>query len=128
MIPGKEILMFESLNKATVRTVKEGINTDDMDFVALYDKKRGLWPEAVGRELPVDGFFFTESKKYRKQVVVITLGYKVNLPKRYVETFEEIRDNKDMLEAVLAGKLKLTNIKEIDSANGKTAAFTLADA
>lgn len=123
----KEVIMFEQLNKDVKKTVKDGINTESMDFVALYDKKRGLWPEVVGKEIPVDGFFFVDGK-YGKKTIVIGLGKKIELPKRYTETFLKIRDDKDMLQAVLDGKLKLTDIHEVESDNGKSAAFTLADA
>ncbi len=119
--------MFEQLNKDVKKTVKDGINTDSMEFVALYDKKRGLWPEVVGKEIPVEGFFFVDGK-YGKKTVVIGLGKKIELPKRYTDTFLKIRDDAQMLQAVLDGKLKLTDIKEVESDNGKTAAFKLTDA
>ena len=123
----KEVIMFEQLNKDVKKTVKDGINTESMEFVALYDKKRGLWSEVAGKEIPVDGFFFVDGK-YGKKTIVIGLGKKIELPKRYTETFLKIRDDKDMLQAVLDGKLKLTDIHEVESDNGKSAAFTLADA
>lgn len=106
---------FESLNKSGKRTIKEGIDTEKMTFVPLKDY--------IGKEITVDGFFFTDKGKYGKQVVVIADGKKVNIPKRYVEQFEQIRDDKEALDAVLAGKLALTDIEEIDSKNGKTVAF-----
>ena len=123
----KEVIMFEQLNKDVKKTVKDGINTDSMEFVALYDKKRGLWPEVVGKEIPVEGFFFVDGK-FGKKTVVIGLGKKIELPKRYTDTFLKIRDDAQMLQAVLDGKLKLTDIKEVESDNGKTAAFKLTDA
>lgn len=119
--------MFEQLNKDVKKTVKDGINTESMEFVALYNKKRGLCPEVAGKEIPVDGFFFVDGK-YGKKTIVIGLGKKIELPKRYTETFLKIRDDKDMLQAVLDGKLKLTDIHEVESDNGKSAAFTLTDA
>lgn len=121
-----EINMFEQLNKEVKQTVKDGIKTDEMEFVALYDKKRGLWPEIIGKEIPVDGFFFVDGK-YGKKTVVVGLGKKIELPKRYTDTFLKIRDDKEMLQAVLDGKLKLTDIHEVESDNGKSAAFKLTD-
>lgn len=105
---------FGSLNKTSVHTVREGIKSDDMKFAPLKD--------FVGKTLSVDGFFFTDGK-YGKQVVVIADGFKINIPKRYVEEFEQIRDNKEALDSMMAGDLILTDIEEFDSKNGKTVAF-----
>jgi len=106
--------MFETLNKNSVRTVKEGIDTDKMDFVPLKD--------FIGKTVKVDGFFFTKSK-YGEQVVVIGEGSKINIPKRYTVDFKAIRDDATMLQGVLDGRLTLANIRELDSENGKTVAF-----
>ena len=106
---------FESLNKSGKRTIKEGIDTEKMTFVPLKDY--------IGKELKLDGFFFTDKGKYGKQVVVIADGKKVNIPKRYVEQFEAICDNKEALDDLIAGHVALTDIEEIDSKNGKTVAF-----
>ena len=57
---------FESLNKSGKRTIKEGIDTEKMSFVPLKDY--------IGKELKLDGFFFTDKGKYGKQVVVIADG------------------------------------------------------
>ena len=107
--------MFEDLNKnESIKTVKDGIDTEKMEFVSI--------KEFVGKTIKVDGFFFTKSK-YGEQVVVVGEGSLINIPKRYVEQFKAIRDNKEKLEAVLAGKLTLGNITAIDSKNGKTIVF-----
>ena len=107
--------MFEDLNKnESIKTVRDGIETDGMKFVPLKD--------FLGKSIKVDGFFFTKSK-YGEQVVVVGEGSLINIPKRYVEQFKAIRDNKEKLEAVLAGKLSLGNITAIDSKNGKTVIF-----
>ena len=110
--------MFAEMNKVMKRTVKEGINTDDMKFKPLKD--------FAGQTVTVDGFFFTEGK-YGTQVVVIGNGAKINMPKRYTEDFLAIRDDDAKLQAVLAGKLALGNIHEGDSANGKTTYFDYVD-
>ena len=106
---------FESLNKGSKSTIKDGINTKEMSFVSL--------KEYVGKDIKPDGFFFTDKGKYGRQVVVVADGKKINIPKRYVETFEGIRDNADALEAFLGGSVILTNIRAIDSDNGKTVCF-----
>ena len=112
--------MFNELNKSHARTVKEGVDTDAMEFAGL--------KEFVGKTIKVDGFFFTTSGKYGKQVVVVGNGYKINMPKRAVETFESIAANEFMLKAVLDGKLELINITPVTAKNGNdTVAYELHD-
>lgn len=110
--------MFKEMNTTYRRTVREGINTDDMTFAPLRD--------FCGKQLKVDGFFFTDGK-FGKQVVVVANGWLVNMPKRAVEVFETIEKDDDMLQAVLNGHLLITDIKPLDSKNGTTTAYTLAD-
>ena len=111
---------FSNLNKGTKKTIKDGINLDNMgDFQPLKN--------FIGKEIPVDGFFFTKSK-FGEQVVLVGLGSKINLPKRYTEEFKQIRDNDEALSDIIAGHLKLVNIREIDSTNGKTVTFDYANA
>lgn len=110
---------FGSLNKESKKTVRDGIDSTKWEFKPLKD--------FVGKDILVNGFFFTEGK-YGKQVVVIADDVKINIPKRYTEDFEKIRDNDDARNAMLEGHLKLTDIKNIDSQNGKTVAFTFATA
>ena len=100
------------------RTVRDGIETDKMDFLPIKN--------FVGQEILVDGFFFTEGR-YGKQVVVVGNGYKINLPSRSTEVFQEIANDSDQLKAVLSGHLKLTNIKMKDTRNGTTTVFDFAD-
>lgn len=110
--------MFESLNKYR-KTVQEGIDTSKMDFKPLKD--------FCGKKISVNGFFFTEGK-YGKQVVVVGSGYLINMPARAVEQFEEIESKEEMLNAVLNGKLELTDIRMVETKNGTTTAYELADA
>lgn len=105
---------FEDLNTNSKKTIKEGITLDGMDFVSL--------KEFIGKEIPVDGFFFTDGK-YGKQPVIVGCGKKVNVPKRFLDDWIRIRDDKDALEQVISGKLKLVNIREIDAKNGKTVTY-----
>ena len=111
--------MFEQFNKSFKKTVRDEINTETMEFKALKD--------FAGQTVKVDGFFFTESKKYGKQTVVVGNGAKINIPKRYTENFEQIRDDDAMLNAVLTGHLTLTDIHEGDSSNGRTTYFTFTE-
>ena len=108
---------FGSLNRRS--TVREGINTQDMEFKPLKD--------FCGGEIKCDGFFFTDGK-YGKQVVVVGNGYLVNMPTRAVEQFESIAQNSEALEEVLKGHLVLKDIKLIDTRNGQTTAYNLANA
>lgn len=109
---------FEALNKSK-KTVRDEIKTEGMNFVPLKD--------FIGKEIHVDGFFFSEGK-YGKQAVVVGEGCKINLPKRYTKDWEKIRDNNEALEAVLAGKLILTDIKPVESDNGKSVAYSFKNA
>lgn len=110
---------FANLNKDGKKTVRDGIDSQKWEFKPLKD--------FVGKEILVNGFFFTDGK-YGKQVVVIAEDVKVNIPKRYTEQFEQIRDNDEARNDMLAGHLKLTDIENIDSQNGKTTAFKFARA
>ena len=110
--------MFKEMNKLSKKTVRDGINTEEMSFKALKD--------FTGQKIIVDGFFFTEGK-YGKQVVVVGNGAKINIPKRHTPDFEAIRDDDAKLSAVLAGKMALTNIHEGDSSNGRTTYFDFDD-
>lgn len=110
--------MFGELNKGK-RTVREGINTKELAFVPLADY--------IGQTIKVDGYFFTNSK-YGKQVVVVGCRSNINMPKRAVQVFEAIDANPEMVAAVLAGKLGITDIKLYHSDNGNdTISFVLAD-
>lgn len=108
---------FDNLN--TKSTVMVGVDTQDMVFRPLKD--------FCGEIIKCQGFFFTEGK-YGKQVVVVGNGFLVNMPNRAVKQFEEIANTKEALDAVLNGKLVLKNIKMINTRNGMTTAYTLANA
>ena len=106
---------FESFNKGSKSTIREGIKTEEMSFVSL--------KEYVGKEIKPDGFFFTDKGKYGRQVVVVADGVKINIPKRFVQLFEQIRDNDEALADFLGGHVILTNIRKIDAKEGSTVTF-----
>ena len=110
--------MFENLNNTSVSTIKEGVQLEKMEFKKLRD--------FLNMELLVDGFFISKGQ-YGEQVTVIANGYKINMPKRAVEQFKTIRDDKDMLNAVLTGHLKLTDIKTMPTKSGITVSYKLTD-
>ena len=107
--------MFNELNTQHVATVKEGIDTDSMEFKPLADFE--------GQTVKVDGFFFTRSKKYNvDQVVVVGNGYKINMPARAVDVFKSIRDNENMLKVKTEeGRNKIIEVIDMvfDESNNK---------
>lgn len=112
--------MFKELN--SVRTIKEGIKLEDLQFRKLKD--------FAGKTLYVDGFFFTNGD-YGKQLVVIARddmgAWKVNMPKRAIDQFEGIKADKEQLKAVLEGHLKIVDIREEKLGRGITTLYTLDD-
>ena len=109
--------MFEKLN--TFRsTIREGIDTSNMEFAKL--------SEFVGHEFVVDGFFFNDGK-FGKQVVIVGEGFLINMPERAVEVFEKVEADEEMLKAMLAGKMGITDIKPIDTKSGESTAYTFFD-
>ena len=108
--------MFKELNSK--RTIVEGIELDKLPFIKL--------KELAGKNVIVKGFFFTDGG-YGRQVVIVTDNAKVNMPARAVEKFEMIRNDDNMLKAVLEGHLMITGIEEKPTKKGKTVLFELAD-
>ena len=100
---------FSSLNSASKKTVRDGISTKDLPEAHLSDY--------VGKDIIVDGFFINSGKK-GDWVVVITDGKKVSMPSQYTDQFKAIRDNAEALADVMAGKLKLTNIRPYETKAG----------
>lgn len=111
--------MFNEKNNKYAKTVREGVDTKNMSFAPLKD--------FVGRDIIVDGFFFTDGK-YGKQCVVVSRdGVLVNMPKRYSAEFEDFAKNEEELNAILDGHLALANVRMIDTKNGTTVCFDYKD-
>lgn len=110
-------MSFAKLNKAA-KTVAEGINTKEMSYTKL--------KEHVGETLILRGFFFTQGK-FGKELVCVTDETLINMPKRYVGTFEAIQADTELLTALLAGKCAITNIHMGDTNNGTTVFFDFDD-
>ena len=108
--------MFTELNSK--RTIKEGLDLQAMPFIKL--------KEMVGKEIKVEGFFFTDGG-YGRQVVVVGNGAKINMPSRAVSLFEDIKASPELTKAVLEGHLKLINVREAQTKKGSTVLFELAD-
>ena len=112
----KEKKMFDKLNAR--RTVREGIDTDSMEFVKLQ--------EYLGQTIKADGFFFTDGK-FGEQVVVVANGTLVNMPQRAVKQFKAIEENEEMLHATLTGHLGIEVTKMVKTKNGETVSYKLVD-
>lgn len=111
--------MFEQYNMQFKRTVKEGIETDNMEYRALKD--------FIGKTIVVDGYFFNDKGKFGRQLVLVGNGYLINMPTRCVETFEEIDKDDSKIEAILKGHLALVNIEMKVTTNGTTTIFDYKD-
>ena len=92
---------FENLNLR--RTVKEGIDTNEMEFRPLKDY-------------------------YGEQVVVVGETTLINMPKRAVEQFKQIASDEDAVKAVLDGHLIIDEIKMAETKNGTTTIYKLKNA
>ena len=110
--------MFKELNKNTSKTIKEGIELEKLEFIKL--------KELEGKDLILDGFFFTNGD-YGKQLVVVSTPYKVNMPARAIGQFEAIANDEEMLKALLDGKCKITNIRSGKAKRGNTTFYDLED-
>ena len=108
--------MFKELNSKS--TIQEGLDINSLPFVKLKD--------CEGETLKVKGFFFTNGD-YGKQVVVVTDSKKVNMPQRAVALFENIKNDQEMLDAVVEGHLMITGISPKKTKRGSTTDFTLED-
>lgn len=111
--------MFERLNRNGSAVLPPDIKLEELEFVKL--------SRYVGKVIPVKGYFFTNGQ-FGKQVVVVGLGKKINMPARAVEQFEKISEDTELKEAVLTGGLQINNIQEIKTKNGtKTIVYELED-
>lgn len=111
--------LFEQLNQSGARTIMQGVDLGALPFKSI--------KEFIGQDIRVQGFFFTEGR-FGKQVVVVGNGAKINLPARYVKTFELVQDNPELLQGVLDGKMVLKNVRASNTRNGSTTAFDFATA
>ena len=108
--------MFKELNAK--RTIREGIDLSELPFCKL--------AEFEGKEIAVDGYFFTDGD-YGRQVVVVGEGKKINMPNKAVRMFEDIDRDPEMIKAILDGHLKITEIAPFKSKRGLTTSFLLDD-
>ena len=111
-------MSFASLNKAS--TVKPGIDTTGMEYEPLSN--------FIGKDLHVDGFYFSDKGKYGRSVAVIADGHLINFPNWSVPQFEKLAADDDLLAAMMKGHCLITNIASKDTGKGHaTTIFTFAD-
>ena len=101
--------------------LRAGVEIDGYEFVKLENYI------GEGSIINVDGYFFTNGK-YGKQVVVVGNGAKINMPKYATKYFERIDEDEEAKEHVMAGDLVIVDICELETRNGNTVGFKLADA
>ncbi len=101
------------------QVLREGIDLDKLDFHQLN--------EFIGGMIHVDGYFFTKGK-YGRQVVVVGNDAKINMPGWAVDRFDKIDENEEAKKRILDGQLVIVDIEELETSNGITTNFKLADA
>lgn len=122
---------FESMNNARQNTMCKGVNSRELgDIKNLKD--------FVGCVILCDGFFFSHSKKFNNDQVVIAgtvlakdeaghwqkVGqYLMNTPGRTYDEFQKIMESEEALEAVLRGELCLTDIQMVETKSGTTVIY-----
>ena len=114
------------LNTGRKQTVKEGIETSEIEYMSAADYA-GTKPK-----YPVHlAGFFLKNGDYGEQVTIIVDDPKqgvlgVNIPKRYAELFKELSDEE--IEAVKAGDLMISKIEtNVKTPKGKTTVIEFAD-
>lgn len=79
------------------KAIDWGVNTDGWQFKKVAE----LIPNEV---YPVKGCFITGDNGYGEGAVLISNGYLVNIPPRYVEIVREIMNSADDIEQIKSGK------------------------
>lgn len=116
--------MFSDFNSRNTAVLPEELDLSVLEFVKLGDLE--------GQEFKLGGFFFSHGK-YGEGVSIYAKtqdyqgGVKINLPKRYVDTFKNILNTKGAKEAILNGHVLITNIKSYEGKNGRTVGFDFKD-
>ena len=85
------------LSRHNTQVLDWGINTDDYEYHALKELEEG-------KSYPLRGCFVSKDHGYGEGAVLITDGFFVNIPQRYVSTIEEIRKNEDDITQIMEGR------------------------
>lgn len=107
-------------------TVREGIDTKEIGYISAAELA-DFAPEAF--PLPLAGFFIKDGD-YGKQVTVIAEAdtgiFGINLPKRYVEMFEDLTPEE--IEDIKEGKLAISGAEgDVKTPKGKTTMIEFSD-
>lgn len=112
-------MSFASLNKGG--TMPNGVDTTGLEYEPLSN--------FIGKEIKVNGFYFSTKGKYGKSVAVLSEGHLINFPNWSVPYFEEIAASREMVADMFAGKCIIKNIESKDTGKGNpTTVFEFADA
>lgn len=112
--------LANKVNGSGRQTVAEGINTKELEYFKA--------KELIGSDrfpIRLKGFFTQTGNKYGESITVVTDGFGINLPKRYVEMFKSFNDEE--IEQLKAGCLAIAGISEFDGKNGKTVTIDFVD-
>ena len=108
------------LNSGRRRTMPEDLNLDDIQYVKAKDIAF-----SEGDPLVIRGFIIKDGD-YGKGLTLYTDDLGINVPKRYVEMFEDMSDAE--VADVLAGKLGISSIEAgIKTKQGVTVAIEFTD-
>lgn len=77
--------------------VKWNINSEGFDFVKLRDLEEGM-------DYPLYGCFISKDHGYGEGAVLISDGFNVNVPERYVDTVKSIMSDAEAISEINSGK------------------------
>ena len=101
---------FNALNNNFTSTIKEGVDSREHGYIKLN--------ELVGKTVKICGFYVSDKGNYGKSAVLVCEKANINLPTRYVDTLEAIRNNVEAVKAIKNGECCITNIHEISTKSG----------
>lgn len=77
--------------------VKWNVNSDGFYFVKLRELEEGV-------DYPLYGCFISKDHGYGEGAVLISDGYNVNIPERYVDTVKDIMADPEAIAEINSGK------------------------
>ena len=113
------------LNSSRKQTVREDIDTGSITYISAAELAKTQPPYP----LPLAGFFLKDGEYGRQVTLIVDDGenvYGVNIPKRYVEKFENLTDEE--VNEIMTGKSAINNITpEVKTKKGKTTMIEFID-
>ena len=73
------------------------VNNDGFDYIKLRELSEG-------EEYPLLGCFISKDHGYGEGAVLITQGYNVNIPQKYVETVQDIMNDPEAIDEINSGR------------------------